>query len=86
MKKTAWFLKPRCFTLFGRSNSPLNLAGTQATGAGVYSFRSSVYNCLDALDVGLKGSVGSSVGVGNLNAKGDRFAADIAFCHGAAPP
>ena len=42
----------------------------------------SVNNCLDASYVGLPGSVRSSVGVGNLNTKGNALAADVAFSHG----
>lgn len=37
-------------------------------------------DCFHALDVGLPGSVGTSVGVRNLNAKRNTLAANIALC------
>ena len=43
--------------------------------------RSTVNDRLDALDVGLPSSVGTSVGMGDLNAERNALAADIAFCH-----
>ena len=36
---------------------------------------------LHALDVGLPSSVGTSVGMGDLNAERNALAADIALCH-----
>lgn len=41
--------------------SPRDLAGTQATGAGVDTTRCAVDNRLDALDVGLPSAIGASV-------------------------
>lgn len=43
--------------------------------------RSTVNDRLDALDVGLPSSVGTSVGMGDLNAERNALAADIALCH-----
>ena len=43
------------------SDSSLYLAGAQASGAGVYSAGSAVYDSLYLLYVGLVGSVGASV-------------------------
>ena len=43
--------------------------------------RSTVDNRLNALDIGLPHSVGTSVGVGNLNTKGNALAANIALSH-----
>ena len=62
-------------------DSTLNLIGTEASGTGVHMARSSVNDRLDALDIGLPGTVGPSVRVGDLDTKGDTLAADIAFCH-----
>ena len=43
--------------------------------------RSTVNDRLDALDVGLPSSVGTSVGMGDLNAERNALAANIALCH-----
>ena len=43
--------------------------------------RSSVDNRLDSLYVGLPGTVGASVGVGNLNAKGNALTTIITLSH-----
>ena len=43
--------------------------------------RSTVDDCLNALYVGLPGTVGTSVGVGNLDAKRDTLATKITLCH-----
>ena len=48
--------------------------------------RFSVDEGLDTLYVGLPGSVGSSVRVGDLDSEGNALSADIAFCHRSAPP
>ena len=58
-----------------------HFAGTQAAGAGVHALGSAVDNSLNALDVGLPSPVGTTMGVGNLNAKGHVLAAEITFCH-----
>ena len=42
---------------------------------------SSIDNSLDPLDVGLPGTVGTSVGVGNLNTKGYALATKITLSH-----
>jgi len=58
-----------------------DLAGTQATGTCVDTAGSSADDSPDALDVGLEGSVGTPVGVRNLNAERYRFAADVTLSH-----
>ena len=40
-----------------------------------------VHDRLDALDIGLPHSVGTSVGVGDLDPKGNTLAANIALSH-----
>ena len=40
-----------------------------------------VHDGLDALHIGLPGTVGSSVGVGDLNAEGNALIAEFALCH-----
>ena len=63
------------------SDSPGNLAGTQATGAGVDIFRGAIYNRLYSLHVRLPGTVGTPMGMGNLDAEGHPFSAAITLCH-----
>ena len=48
--------------------------------------RSTVDNGLDPLHIGLPGTVGTSVGVGDLNTKGNALATIITLRHSAAPP
>ena len=62
-------------------NSALDLVGTQASGTGIHVARSTVHNGLDPLHVGLPCPIGTSVGVGNLNAKGHALATKITTCH-----
>jgi hypothetical protein len=63
------------------SDSTGNLTGTEATGAGVNPTRSAVYESLNALNVGLPGSVGTSVRVGNLDTEGNTLATIITLSH-----
>ena len=63
------------------SDGPLDLVGTETSGTGVHMARSSVDNGLDALHIGLPSTVGTSVGVGNLNAEGNALATIITLCH-----
>ena len=65
----------------GKSDGPLNLVGTEASGTGVHMARSSVDNRLDSLHIGLPGTVGASVGVGDLNTKGNALATIITLSH-----
>ena len=62
-------------------DGPLNLVGTEASGTSVHMARSTVNNSLNALDVGLPGSVGTSVRVGNLNTEGHALATKITLSH-----
>ena len=67
-------------------NSALNLIGTEASGTSVHMAGSTVNDSLDALDVGLPCTVGTSVGVGNLDTEGHALAAKITLSHFIAPP
>ncbi len=67
--------------LFIKSNSSLNLAGTQAARANVNGLGCTVYNSLNASDVGLPGSVGLSVRMGNSKSKLNCLSANAALCH-----
>ena len=63
------------------SDGTLNLVGAETSCTDVYMARSTVDNRLDALHIGLPHSVGPSVGMGDLNAKGNALAANIALSH-----
>ena len=62
-------------------HSALNFAATEATGANIDVLRSSVYHCFYALNVGLPCTIGTSVGVRNLNTEGNALVTELAFCH-----
>ena len=64
-----------------KSDGPLYLIGTEASGTSVHMAGSSIHDCLDALDVGLPFAVGTSVGVGHLNTKGNALATKITLRH-----
>ena len=70
-----------CGGKWGASDGSLYFAGTQAAGAGVYTLRCTVNKCLYSSDIRFPSSVGTSVGMGDLNAKGYALAANIALCH-----
>ena len=65
----------------GKSDGPLDLVGTEASGTSVHMARSSVNNRLNALYIGLPGTVGASVGVGNLNTESYTLATKITLSH-----
>ena len=64
-----------------KSDGPLDLVGTEASGTCVHMARGTVYNGLDPLDIGFPGTIGTSVGVGNLNTKGNTLATKITLRH-----
>ena len=57
------------------------LTGAQAAGANVDSFGRTVHDRFDLDNVGLPRSVGTSVGMGHLDAERNALAAHVAFCH-----
>ena len=59
----------------------LDLIGTEASGTSVHMAGSTVNDSLDALDVGLPCTVGTSVGVGNLDTEGNALATIITLSH-----
>ena len=67
-------------------DGPFNLVGTEASGTSVHMARSTVDNSLDTLDVGLPGTVGTSVGVGDSDTKGHALTTIITLRHSFAPP
>ena len=62
-------------------HSPLNLVGTEASGTSVHMARSTVDNCLNPLHIGLPFTIGTSVGVGDLDAKSNALTAIITLRH-----
>ena len=70
----------------GKSDGALDLIGAEASGTSVHMAGSSVNDSLDPLHIGLPGTVGTSVGVGNLNTEGHALATKITLRHLIAPP
>ena len=66
---------------YSKSVGTLNLIGTQASGAHIDVLGRTVYDSLYTLDVGLIGSVASSVRMRNLDCECNAFAANITLCH-----
>ena len=65
----------------GKSDGALNLVGAEASGTCVNMAGSSVDHSLNALNVGLPGTVGTSVGVRNLDTKGYALTTKITLSH-----
>ena len=63
------------------SDGSLDLAGAQATGADVERLRGAVDYSLDTSDIGLPGTVGFAVRVGNGETELNGLSADFTFCH-----
>ena len=58
-----------------------DLAAAQAAGADVNVLGSSVHDGLDALHIGLPGTVGASVGMADLDAESHVLIAELTLCH-----
>ena len=65
----------------GKSDCALDLIGAEASGTSVHMAGSSVNDSLNALDVGLPCTIGTSVGVGDLDTEGYALATKITFRH-----
>ena len=63
------------------SDGALDLIGAEASGTSVHMAGSSVDDSLNALDVGLPCTIGTSVGVGDLDTEGYALATKITFRH-----
>ena len=59
----------------------LNFVGAEASGTSVHMTGSSVNDSLNALDVGLPCTIGTSVGVRDLNAEGHALTTKITLSH-----
>ena len=86
----SYVLKPKRARLFqtgsfrviiSELHSAGDLAAAQAASADVNVLGRAVHDGLDALHIGLPGTVGSSVGVGDLNAESHALIAEFALCH-----
>ena len=58
-----------------------NLTGTQTAGTNIDMAGRTVDHRLDALDIGLPGTIGTPVRVGHLDTKGHALVAKFALCH-----
>ena len=65
----------------GKSDGALDLIGAEASGTSVHMAGSSVHDSLNALDVGLPCTIGTSVGVGDLDTEGYALATKITLRH-----
>jgi hypothetical protein len=74
------------FYSHGKSDGALNLVGAEASGTSVHMAGSSVNDSLNALDVGLPCTIGTSVGVRDLDTKGYALTTKITLSHFIAPP
>ena len=68
---------------FAKENAlrALYLAGTQAAGTDIDVGGGTVHDCLNSTNVGLPGTVGTDVGMGDLDAEGNALVADFTLSH-----
>ena len=87
MAKIKTPLKFSAADLYARkSDGALNLVGAEASGTSVHMAGGSVDNSLNALHVGLPCTVGTSVGVRDLDTEGYALTTKITLSHFLAPP
>ena len=67
--------------MFDHLDSAGNFTGTQAPGTNIHMARRTIDQSLHALDVGLPGTIGAVMGVGNLDPERDALTAEITFGH-----
>ena len=58
-----------------------NFTGTQTPGTNVHMAGRTIDDSLHALDVGLPGTIGTTMRVGNLDTKGNALIAELALSH-----
>ena len=58
-----------------------NFTGTQAPGTNIHMARRTIDQSLYALDVGLPGTIGTTMRVGNLDTEGHALIAELALSH-----
>ena len=64
-----------------KSDGPLHLVRTEASGTSVHMAGSPVHDSLDPLHIGLPLAIGTSVGVRDLNTKGNALTTKITLRH-----
>ena len=79
--KKARRVRQALFRVILKLHSAGDLTAAQAASASINVLGTSVHDRLDALHIGLPSTVGTSVGVGYLNAKGNALVAKLTFCH-----
>ena len=73
--------KSAAYFIARESDGALNLVGAEASGTSVHMAGSSVNDSLNALDVGLPGTIGTTVRVGNSDTERNTLVAKLALCH-----
>ena len=63
------------------SNRAGNLTGTQTAGTNINMAGRTVYDRLNALDIGLPGAIGTTVRVGNSDTESHTLVTKLALCH-----
>ena len=69
-----------------KSDGPLHLVRTEASGTSVHMAGSSIHDSLDPLHIGLPLAIGTSVGVRDLDTEGYALTTKITLSHFLAPP
>ena len=77
MKKALW----NFHRAFAHSDRAGNFTGTQAPGTNIHMARRTIDQSLNALDVGLPGTIGTTVRVGNSDTERNTLVAKLALCH-----
>ena len=72
---------PQSFCSCYVSDRAGNFTGTQAPGTNIHMARRTIDQSLHALDVGLPGTIGTTMRVGNLDTKGHALIAELALSH-----
>ena len=80
-KKNAPYRSTERFIVRYQLHSTGDLAGTEAAGAHIDVLGSTVNHSLNALDVGLPGTVGAAVRVRHLNAEHNALITKFTFGH-----
>ena len=72
---------PKSGILFVQSDRSGDLTGTHTPGTNIHMAGRTVDDCLHTLYIGLPGTIGTPVRVGNLNTEGYALIAKFALCH-----
>ena len=67
--------------LFVQSDRSGDLTGTHTPGTNIHMAGGTIDDCLNTLHIGLPGTIGTSVGMGNLDAKSHALIAKLALSH-----